>query len=106
MSGITFQIKLLGFHHFNNCHLNLQAVKPIKDLTDAERAAIRAAKFGGSAVAPPAAVVGSVEKKIERAKRFGLEITAEPTVGGKPSKIGAVPSANLVSIFVHLRIRL
>jgi len=65
--------------------------KPIKAMTDAERAAIRAARFGG------AAAVAGDEKKLERAKRFGLPVTAASN--GKTGKIGAVPSVDLVSSF-------
>lgn len=65
--------------------------KPIKAMTDAERAAIRAARFGG------AAAVAVDEKKLERAKRFGLPVTAASN--GKTGKIGAVPSVDLVSSF-------
>ncbi len=73
--------------------------KPIKAMTDAERAAIRAARFGGAA-APAAAVAGD-EKKLERAKRFGLPVTADSN--GKSGKIGAVPSVDLVTILYNIQ---
>ena len=66
--------------------------KPAKGMTDAERAAIRAAKFGVAAVAP-AVAVASDEKKLERAKRFGLPVTSSDIKTS--NKIGAVPSADL-----------
>ena len=64
-------------------------------MTDAERAAIRAAKFGVAAAASvaPAAAVASDEKKLERAKRFGLPVTSSDVKTS--NKIGAVPSADL-----------
>ena len=75
------------------------ADKPAKAMTDAERAAIRAARFGGAA-APAAAVAGD-EKKLERAKRFGLPVTAASN--GKPGKIGAVPTVDLVTILLNVQ---
>ena len=78
------------------------ADKPGKATTDAERAAIRAARFGGTAAAPAAAVVGD-EKKLERAKRFGLPVTAASN--GKSGKIGAVPTVDLVTVQLNVHQR-
>jgi len=64
--------------------------KTIKEMTDAERAAIRAAKFGGTAVAE------TEDKKLARAQRFGLPVTASSN--GKASKIGAAPVADLETL--------
>lgn len=60
--------------------------KPVKAMTDAERAAARAARFG----ATPA--VDTDEKKLARAQRFGLPVT---TAGATNGKIGAAPTADL-----------
>ena len=64
--------------------------KAIKELTDAERAAIRAAKFGGSTTA------ATEDKKLARAQRFGLPVTAASN--GKASKIGEAPANYLETL--------
>ena len=62
------------------------AKKPVKGMTDAERAAARAARFGAAAGNSGDAD----DKKLERAKRFGLPVT-EASNG----KSGSAPAADL-----------